>query len=423
MKDSLIWTPYANLFLGVWLISGSVTFGYESSPLIFNDLICGLLLVLAGGLSRSQKHWWLPWSIGLIGVWLQLAPLVFWGDAAAYCNDTLIGALAIFFALLIPPLPKQLPDDGPSIPPGWTFNPSSWAQRIPIAAFAFLGWFLSRYLAAYQLGHIDTVWDPVFHGTEHVLTSAVSQKFPVSDAGLGAAAYALEALLTCQGGERRWRTSPWMVVLFGILVIPTGLISILLIISQPLVVGAWCFLCLITALCSLLPIPLALDEVFAVLQYVRYSKEKPKIELFLYGGVCPHASIDRRSPLSSSPMKELLKASLWGVTLPWNLILSAILGIAIMFFSRIFALTDQANNFDDVLGPCIVVVSLIATSELARAVRWLNVPLAVLLLLSLWFGSCTAPEAYWTHLALNLIVLTLAFRKGPTKEQTTFLIN
>ena len=71
------------------------------------------------------------------------------------------------------------------VPLGWTYSPSSYVQRIPIVALAFVGLFISRYLAAFQLGHIPTVWDGFFagfpgtgNGTEAVITSAVSKAFP-----------------------------------------------------------------------------------------------------------------------------------------------------------------------------------------------------------------------------------------------------
>jgi hypothetical protein len=44
------------------------------------------------------------------------------------------------------------------------------------------------------------------------------------------------------GSPARWYTMPWMVMFFGILVIPLGLVHILLVISQPVVVGEWCTL-------------------------------------------------------------------------------------------------------------------------------------------------------------------------------------
>lgn len=54
----------------------------------------------------------------------------------------------------------------------------------------------ARYMAAFQLGHIKSAWDPFFgDATEKVLESDVSRTWPVSDAGLGATTYALEVLM------------------------------------------------------------------------------------------------------------------------------------------------------------------------------------------------------------------------------------
>jgi hypothetical protein len=113
-------------------------------------------------------------------LWLLFAPLVLWTpSAAAYLNDTLLGTLVIALAMLVRPVPGvgvAAAMTGPDIPPGWDFSPSSWLQRIPIIALAFVGLFISRYLAAYQLGHIDAAWDPFFgDGSERVITSEVSK--------------------------------------------------------------------------------------------------------------------------------------------------------------------------------------------------------------------------------------------------------
>ena len=70
------------------------------------------------------------------------------------------------------------------------------------------------------------------------------------------------------GGRSRWRTMPWMVVLFGIAVVPLGVISIYFIIIQPIVIGTYCTLCLITALGMLIMIPFSLDELVAMGQFL-----------------------------------------------------------------------------------------------------------------------------------------------------------
>lgn len=419
MKDSAIWTPYAVIFLGLWLFTGPFIFG-EPSYAMQSDLISGLLLMALGFLMRPQTRAWVPWTCSVIGIWIQFSPLVFWAGAATYLNDSLVGMLAILFSIVIPALPKQMPDTGPSIPPGWSYNPSTWGQRIPIAVFAIIGWLASRYLAAYQLGHIDAVWDPFFgDGTLRVITSDVSKAFPVSDAGLGSLAYAIEALLTCQGGERRWRTSPWMVIIFGILVVPLSLVSIILIILQPLAVGAWCTLCLFTAFCMLLPIALGIDEVVAVLQYLKHSKEKPFWQLFFLGGECPGARIDTRSPPSSAPLRTLLLSSLWGVTTPWNLLLSAAGGLFLMFLYQLIPLTAEMKGLNDILGPLLIVSSVISLSEPIRSWRWANFALAAIVIGGAFFFETSS--SLIAHIVLMALVALLTIRKGPIREKTRFL--
>ncbi|WP_447978269.1 vitamin K epoxide reductase family protein [Candidatus Nitrospira bockiana] len=155
-------------------------------------------------------------------------------------------------------------------PPGWSYNPSSWAERLPIVGVAVLGFAIALYLALYQWGIVATVWEPFFgDGSERVLHSWLSKVLPIPDAAVGAFAYALDAVTGLIGGPARWRTMPWMVVLFGIAVGPLGLVSIFLVIAQPVLLDAWCSLCLVSAFLSLVMIGPAMDEVLASLQHMR----------------------------------------------------------------------------------------------------------------------------------------------------------
>jgi hypothetical protein len=69
---------------------------------------------------------------------------------------------------------------------------------------------------------------------------------------------------------------PWLVVAFAFLVIPVGIVSVTLIILQPVVVGFWCSWCLFTALCMLLMIVLTAGELAAVLQLLWEVKRSGK---------------------------------------------------------------------------------------------------------------------------------------------------
>src|SRR3954471_13221032 len=179
------------------------------------------------GLSLNRRHRWAQWANGVVGTWVLVAPLIFWiPSAAAYTSDTLVGALVIALALVVPPPPgisAEAIEDPTDVPRGWSYNPSAWVQRVPIAALALIGLLISRYLTAYQFGHVDEVWDPFFaDGTRTVITSDVSNAWPVPDAGGGTVSYVLEILATLIGSRRRWRTMPWMTLLFGLLIVALG---------------------------------------------------------------------------------------------------------------------------------------------------------------------------------------------------------
>jgi uncharacterized membrane protein len=156
------------------------------------------------------------------------------------------------------------------VPAGWGYNPSTWSQRLPIIGLALIGAAIAGYLAAFQLGLVSDVWEPFFgDGSRTILTSNVSRILPIPDAALGAAGYLADALTGGIGGRDRWRRVPWLVIIFGLAVGPLGVVSITLVILQPLLFDAFCTLCLTSALISVLMIGPAMDEVLASIQHLR----------------------------------------------------------------------------------------------------------------------------------------------------------
>jgi hypothetical protein len=385
------WRGFINAAFGIWLISSPFTFGYKSEHLFWSDIICGLCAILFGLLTVHFPRW--AWGTALVGLWLQLAPLFFWApEAASYLNDTFIGLLLLIFSIIIPDTPGTRESKGPEVPHGWSYNPSSYLQRLPIIGLNVICWLIARYLAAYQLGFIDHIWDPFFgHETIDVLTSQVSKAFPVPDAGLGATAYLLEALFGF-GATRRWHTMPWFVLMFGILAIPVSCVSIVLIILQPTVVGAWCGPCLTIACLMLLIIPLTVDEVCATLQFMRHSKIKGHShwKTFWGGTGIAAGGSDPRTPSLKASYWKLLKAMCWGVSVPWNLALTAALGI--------FAMTQG----DYIPGALITVFSVIAWGEVTRFMRFVILPFGVWLV--------------FLNPLLGIAAIALSIRKGEIKE-------
>ena len=210
--------------------------------------------------------------------------------------------------------PRVTRDNLKAIPPPWDYNPSAWAQRIPICLLAAVATLIALYMALYQWRVIGGVWDPVFGDqSEKVLDSDVSERMRrwmiIPDAALGAVGYFSEVVLGLAGSTRRWQYRPWLVLLFGFDIIPLGIVSVILVILQGTVVGSWCFLCLVTAAISLWLIWYAYDEVWSSLAYLARVWKSTRSKRLLWDTFCGRASVEasavalptRRGPDRNGP--------------------------------------------------------------------------------------------------------------------------
>jgi uncharacterized membrane protein len=149
--------------------------------------------------------------------------------------------------------------------------------RAIVCVLALLGCGVATYLTLYQWHVTSGVWDPLFGSgsSELVLTSPFTGWLPVPDATLGAVAYLVEAFLATLGPVDRWRTTPWLVLLFGAVLLGLGLTAVMLVLTQVVFVRAFCTLCLASAAISLINAWLGRDEVIRSLFALRGSPEKP----------------------------------------------------------------------------------------------------------------------------------------------------
>jgi nucleoside-diphosphate-sugar epimerase/uncharacterized membrane protein len=440
------WAHFANIGLGLWLAASPLVYDavtnetvsatvravtvernlppidWRASMLLASDVVSGLLIAVFGALSLSKRTaWFAQWANTALGLWLLFAPLLFWSPSAAqYQNDLIVGTLVIAFSVIVPMMPGMSMAgmmDPKVVPPGWTYCPSTGAQRLPIAAMGLIGLLIARMLTAYQLGHVDYAWEPFFagnpldpkNGTEEIITSAVSKAWPIPDAGLGAVSYTLEILMAVMGTRDRWRTMPWMVTFFGILVIPLGVVSIYFIIIQPIVIGTWSTPALIAALVMLIMIPFALDEVIAMGQFLYWARcrGKPFIRTFFKGD-----AIDRGAEDATDTLTSL--AAFWtdatrGITLPWTLGVSVAIGVSLMLTRIVFGTSGPMANSDHLIGALTITVAIIATAEVARSLRFVNTLFGVWLVVAPWVleGASTIASVASAVLGLALIGVSL----------------
>jgi nucleoside-diphosphate-sugar epimerase/uncharacterized membrane protein len=447
MHYKTLWTQFLVIALGAWLLTSPSQFalfdpaaattvrdvtGERSlwEPALRNaltgwsDIVSGGFLMLFGTLALSRRFGWAQWASTVVGLWLVFAPLFFWTpSAAAYMNDTIVGALAITFSVLVPMMPGMSHEgmmDDSTVPPGWTYSPSSWLQRLPIIALGIFGFLIARYLAAYQLGQISTVWEPFFsginpkNGTEYIITSDVSGAWPIPDAGLGATSYMIEALMGAMGTAARWRTMPWMVTFFFILVVPLGGVSIFFIIIQPIVIGTYCTLCLIAAFAMLIMIPLTLDEVAAMGQYVLRSVHGGRTfwRTFFQGGPEPLGGLDKKKPGFSAPLKWQIESAVRGVTIPWTLGASCLVGAWLMLSRAIFGTANAIANSDHLVGALIITVAVCAMAEVARPLRFINVLFGIWVIAAPWLLQGADAAASSNDLIAGLLVIALGLPRG-----------
>lgn len=452
MHFGMLWVHFLSIFFGLWLVTTPFvfgTFGQEVFPdavlrvtqerglwdpalrngiLVWSDLASGALITLFGALSLSPRFSWAQWANTVVGIWLLFAPLVFWSPSAAvYVNDTLIGALVITFAILVPMMPGMSHEgmmDGSDVPIGWSYCPSTYLQRLPIIALAVVGFFIARYLAAYQMGHVDRIIEPFFagsaglNGTETIITSDVSKAWPIPDGGLGAVTYVFEILMGVMGDRRRWRTMPWMVTMFIIVVVPLGVVSIYFIIIQPIEIGTYCSLCLLAALAMVVMIPYALDELVAMGQFLgqSYRRGESVLRTFFMGAASPGSGTDEK-PDFGAAWSGIASSAVRGVTIPWTLVTSALLGVWLMFSRLVFGTVPPLADSDHLVGALVFTVAVMAMAEVGRALRFINVLFGIWLVAVPWLLAGGGAVAGGAGVAAGLILIALSLPRGPRSRE------
>jgi len=429
------WPHFVNIALGSWLFTQPLLIAVQEPLLRWSEMALGALLMVFATAALSQRGTAARWVCAAIGAVVMAIPFLFHtGNAAAYLSDSLVGALIFGFAVCTKPEPGPsalAALAGPDIPPGWSYNPSAWTQRVPIIATALIGLFVARYLAGYQLGHIPHVWDPFFegsatdpqNGTEEIITSALSKAFPVSDAALGGYTYLLEILTGLVGAKARWRTMPWLVVLFGLMIAPLGVTSIAFVIIQPIVIGTWSTVALIGAAAILVQIPYSLDELIATLQFVRRRVQAGRNGLAVFfrgdtdtlpaGATGGSQTADEFNQSAGAVLRHMMGG---GVNLPWNLGLAALIGLALLFTRLWPGVDGNLAHAHHVIGSLVLTVVSVAAAEVARPARWLNLPLGAGLMASPFiFAGDTA--ALLVSLVAGAALMALSVRRGAINER------
>jgi hypothetical protein len=212
---------------------------------------------------------------------------------------------------------------------------------------------------------------------------------------------------------------PWLVLLFGLLVVPLGAVSVGFIILQPTIIGALCTLCLVQAAITVLLIPYSLDEVFATSQYLwrTHRVGRSLWRTLVFGG--PVLS-EQRDPLQGldMPVGRILKGFIGGgVTYPWTLVLSALVGAYLLCTPLVLGVEPPLYFSDHIAGCTVLVIAVTAWAEVTRTVRLLNLPLGLWVAASPFVLGGATPVALVADLLAGLALAALSLPRGTRSSE------
>jgi hypothetical protein len=103
-----------------------------------------------------------------------------------------------------------------------------------------------------------------------------------------------------------------------------------------------------------------------------------------------------------------------GVSVPWNIAASMLIGVWLLF-TRITLGTEGAMaNADHLIGSLVLTVCAIACAEVARPVRFLNLAFALALLATPFVYDASDPQTLASMLC-GVLLGALSLRPGPVR--------
>jgi hypothetical protein len=169
----------------------------------------------------------------------------------------------------------------------------------------------------------------------------------------------------------------------------------------------------------LIMIALTLDEMVAVCQYLANVKRshQPFWKIFWKGGTYPEGNIDTRSPPLNAQLGKNVDAMLWGITFPWNLLVSVLFGGILMFSPGFIQIPLRLADSDHIVGAVVATLSFMAMAEVFRAIRFLNILLAIWVISFSLFFIQEDNSHYLFHIIWGILLILVSLPKGKVLER------
>jgi len=110
-------------------------------------------------------------------------------------------------------------------------------------------------------------------------------------------------------------------------------------------------------------------------------------------------------------------ALFWGVSLSWNLLVSAALGLWLMFAPSALGSTGTAAHSDHLVGALIVTAAVIALADVGRAARFINILFGAWVIAAPWLLGGATTSVTWSDMIAGALVIVLSFPRGKIRER------
>lgn len=125
---------------------------------------------------------------------------------------------------------------------------------------------------------------------------------------------------------------------------------------------------------------------------------------------------DRSDDFEAGPSHVLREMLQGGVTLPWTLVLSVAIGVALMLTRVLLDASGTAANNDHVIGALVITFSIMALAEMARPLRFVNVALGLWLVLAPWLLADYSGVSRFASVGAGGLLILLALPRGPMRS-------
>jgi hypothetical protein len=111
------------------------------------------------------------------------------------------------------------------------------------------------------------------------------------------------------------------------------------------------------------------------------------------------------------------KAMVWGMALPWNLLVSAGLGVWVMLTPSVLGSAAPAAHSNHVIGALIVTFAVMSLADVGRAMRFVNIVFGLWLIAAPWLLAGATSASRWSDVIVGALVILLSLKRGPVRER------